>query len=35
MNGRFSGTKRSRICHHIAAHSGSNVAEFSLKCGET
>ena len=35
MVGRFWGTKRSRICHHIAAHSGSNVAEFSLKCGET
>ena len=33
MSGRFWGTKRSRICHHIAARSGSNTAGFSLKCG--
>ena len=24
--------KHSRICHHIAARSGSNAAGFSLKC---
>jgi hypothetical protein len=33
MSGRFWGTKRSRICHHIAARSGSNAAELSPKLG--
>jgi hypothetical protein len=33
MSGRFWGTKRSRICHHIAARSGSNAAKLNQKPG--